>query len=100
MIHQLLVDLTLDFLQNVGKKAIVTIDGIDHEYDFKYTEIVGNTVKKYVYLSTEQGQVTNARVVDNQGRNLETYTASIEKGPDGFMVVFYLTLEINGEVSA
>lgn len=99
MIHQLLVDRTIDFLMSVGKKAILKIDGIEKEFDFYRVDREGNVIKKYVYLSTEIGTVTDARVVDELGRNLESYTSSIEKGPDGFMIVFYLKLNIEGAVA-
>lgn len=99
MIHQLLVDMTMDFIQSIASKAIITINDIEHQYDFYRVEREGNVLKKYVYLSTEIGTVTNARVVDVQGRNLETYSSHIEKGPDGFMIVFYLELKVEGAVA-
>ena len=99
MIHQLLVDMTMDFIQSIASKAVVTMDGIEHQYDFYRVERDGNVLKKYVYLSTEIGTITNARVVDVQGRNLESYTSHIEKGPDGFMIVFYLALKVEGTVA-
>lgn len=98
MIHPLMVDLTLDFIQSLSTKAVVVINGIEHQFDYYRVMREGNTIKKYVYLSSEVGNITAAHAVDSLGRHLESYEAQIEKGPDGFMIVFLLSLDIKGMV--
>lgn len=98
MIHPLLVDNVIDYIMGLSPKAVVTIDGIDREYEYYRVMREGNLIKKYVYLQDETGKITGAHAVDVQGRQLESYQAHIEKGPDGFMVVFLLELKIEGMV--
>lgn len=98
MIHPLLVDNVIDYIMGLSTKAIVTIDGIDREYEYYRVMREGNLIKKYVYLRDEIGQITGAHAVDVQGRQLESYEAQIQKGPDGFMIVFLLELKIEGMV--
>lgn len=98
MIQQLMVDKMLDFMQTLSTKAVVVIDGIEHQYDYYLIIREENLIKKYVHLRSETGNVTAAHAVDSLGRHLESYTAQIEKGPDGVMIVFLLSLEIKGMV--
>ncbi|MDX8367793.1 hypothetical protein [Cytobacillus sp. IB215665] len=97
-VNQLLVDQTIDFISNLSTKAIVTIDGVDQEFPFYKVVKKDNQIKKYVYLQSETGYINEARIVDSIGRNLETHNTSIQKGEDGFMIVFLIELVIKGGI--
>ncbi len=65
---------------------------------FHSQEIVGDTVKTYVFLDDSHGQVTKAKLVDSQGIELDRYTTSIEPSEDGLMIVFTLSCTLKGEL--
>ncbi|MEX3625824.1 hypothetical protein [Viridibacillus arvi] len=97
-IHQLEVDLVIDFLMGLSKKAVVTIDGKKEEYPLSKVVREGNKIDRYVFIEDETGLITSASLVDSLGRNLETNTTQIDKGPDGFNIKFSITLNIEGEM--
>lgn len=87
-------DLIIEYVQSLGRKAVVKISGIDYEYPILNTLREGNTVKHFVYLENETGTIEDVRLVDASNRNLQTRSISVEKGPDGLVVVFVITIKI------
>lgn len=98
MVTRIFIDRTLQFWKDMMKKAVVTIDGQDIIKSFHSQEIVGDTVKTYVFLDDSHGQVTKAKLVDSQGIELDRYTTSIEPSEDGLMIVFTLSCTLKGEL--
>lgn len=98
-VQKLLLDEVLKFVDSYAKKAVVTIDGVKKEYDVYRTSIQGNQLKKMVYIENETGKITNAILVDSQGRNLFIKDMNIVKKEEGFMIVFKLDIKIEGAVS-
>lgn len=98
MIHQLEIDLTIEFLTNLAKKAMVTIDGQEEAFPISKTVREGDVIKRYIVLEDELGLITESRLVDSQGRTLESHSTNVEKGPDGFMIAFFTKLQIVGGV--
>lgn len=96
----LMVDKILNFIQAMSPKAVVVINGIEHQYDYYLTRREGDTVLKYVRLSDVPGNVTAAYAVDELGRHLEVYKTEIQQTPDGRMVVFMLAFNLEGMVIA
>lgn len=92
-IQPLLVDLLNDYLNALVTKAKVTIDGVVHEKDVYYTSTKFG-LRKYVKLSTEQGLVTRAALVDNLGRELYVKELNYQKGQQGFVIAFPLQIEV------
>lgn len=90
--EQLLVDATLDFMSGYIRKAKITIDDIEKEYEITKSSIRNNTIRKYVFLTTETGVISSAKLIDAQGRTLRSKNVDIKKGPDGFMIVFVYRL--------
>lgn len=84
----------LEAIKSLGAKVIVTIGGNDREYPLLNTLQTENTIKHFVYLENETGTITSAKLVDSVGRELQTYTTTVEKGADGLTVVFAITIEI------
>lgn len=84
----------LDFIKTLGVKAVITIGGQTLEFPILDTLVDGNTLKHFVYLQNETGTITSAKLVDNQMRELQTHDAKIEKGVDGLVVVFGVTVNI------
>ncbi|WP_102271315.1 hypothetical protein [Cytobacillus massiliigabonensis] len=93
-VTDLYVDETLNYMRTLAKKAQVTIDGVEREYEIFKTLVEGRTVKHFVYLTNETGTITNAKLQDGQGRDLQHRTYNVRKGPDGFVVVFVITISI------
>lgn len=98
MVTRIFVDRTLQFWRDMMKKAVVTIDGQDVIKSFHSQEIVGDTVKTYVYIDDSHGRITNAKLVDAQGIELDRYTTSIEQSEDGVMIIFTLSGTLKGDV--
>lgn len=98
MVTRIVIDRTLAFLRDMAKQAVVTINGEDTVKSFDSQEIEGDSVKNYVYLDEGHGLVTEAKLVDAQGIELDKYTTSIEPSEDGLMIVFTLSVVLKGAV--
>lgn len=98
MVTRIVIDRTLQFWKDMMKKAVVTIDGQEIIKSFHSQEIVGDSVKTYVFLDDSHGQVTEAKLVDAQGIELDRYSTSIEPSEDGLMIVFTLSGTLKGEL--
>ncbi|AVK84059.1 hypothetical protein C3943_10975 [Lysinibacillus sp. B2A1] len=98
MVTRIVIDRTLDFLKNMAKKAIVTIDNQQKEIEFHSQLIESDTVKTYVYLDDGHGTVTEAKLVDEHGIELDKYTVQIEQSEDGLMIVFTLSVVLKGVI--
>lgn len=97
MVTRIVTDRTLQFLKDMAKKAVVTVDGQENVLSFHSQEIVENTVKTYVFLEDGHGQVTSTKLVDSQGIELDRYSTSIQPSEDGLMIVFTLSVTLKGE---
>lgn len=95
-IQQLLLDESLKFISGFIKKAKITIAGVEEEFDIHSTKIDGNKLSKRVYLTSETGLITTAKLIDGQGRDIHVKSINIIKGGKGFMVVFQIELKIEG----
>ncbi|MEA0556446.1 hypothetical protein U1P98_23110 [Lysinibacillus irui] len=98
MVARIVIDRTLQFLKDMVKKAVVTIDDQESILSFYSQEIVEDTVKTYVFLENGHGQVTNAKLVDAQGIELDQFITSIQPSEDGLMIVFTLSVKLKGEL--
>lgn len=98
MVARIVIDRTLEFLMNMPKKAVVLIDGQPKEKEFHSKIIEGDTVKTYVYLDEGHGLVTEAKLIDQQGIELDKYTVAIEQSEEGLMIVFTLSVALKGVV--
>ncbi|MGE7113260.1 hypothetical protein [Lysinibacillus sp. NPDC047702] len=98
MVTRIVIDRTLDFLKNMAKKAIVTIDDQQKEIEFHSQLIESDTVKTYVYLNDGHGVVTEAKLVDEHGIELDKYAVQIEQSEDGLMIVFTLSVVLKGVI--
>ncbi|AVK85983.1 hypothetical protein C3943_22050 [Lysinibacillus sp. B2A1] len=96
MVTHIVIDRTLEFLKSMAKKAIVTIDDQQKEVEFHSQLIESDTVKTYVYLDDGHGTVTEAKLVDEHGIELDKYTVQIEQSEDGLMIVFTLSVVLKG----
>ena len=98
MVARIVIDRTLEFLMNMPKKAVVLINGQPKEKEFHSKIIEGDTVKTYIYLDEGHGLVTEAKLIDQQGIELDKYTVVIEQSEDGLMIVFTLSVALKGVV--
>ncbi|MEH6944773.1 hypothetical protein [Bacillus sp. JJ722] len=93
-IKDLYIDETVNFMASLAKRAIVVIDGVEREYTIYRTNKTERKVKHFVYLTNEQGTVSSARLLDGQGRELQTRGFSVKKGADGLVVTFVVELNL------
>lgn len=100
MVKRIVIDRTLEFLKTMIKKAVVTIDGQQVEKELHSQLVENDTVKTYVYLDDGHGTVTEAKLVDQQGIELDTYAVHIEQSEDGLMIVFTLSVAMKGVVQS
>lgn len=98
MVTRIVIDRTLEFLKSMAKKAIVTIDGQPQEKEFHSQLIEGDMVKTYIYLDDGHGVVSEAKLVDEYGIELDKYTVQIEQSEDGLMIVFMLSVTLKGVI--
>ena len=91
-IQPLLIDLTQQFLNGLVASAKVTINGTVYDKDIYHTSMK-HGLRKYVKLSTEQGLVTRASLVDAQGRELYVKEMNFQKGAQGYTIAFPLQIE-------
>lgn len=96
MVAHIVIDRTLEFLKAMAKKAVVTVDGQQQEKEFHSQLIEGDTIKTYVYLDDGHGAVTEAKLIDEHGIELDKYTVLIEQSEDGLMIVFTLSVVLKG----
>ncbi|MFC4403330.1 hypothetical protein [Gracilibacillus xinjiangensis] len=78
--------------------AIVTIDDVQIDHEIYRNSIEDNVLKTFVYVDNEEGTITDVRLVDTLGRPLNLQEMHIEKGPDGLIFVFKITLLIQTEI--
>ncbi|QNK87738.1 hypothetical protein H7992_21635 [Sporosarcina sp. resist] len=96
----LLEDETLKFWDRLIVGAKVMIDGVERDYPIHPSSYIeGNTLKKFVYLNTESGHVTHAYIHDQHGRRIREKTINIKKDDTGWMVTFFLSIEIKEGVT-
>lgn len=98
MIQQLLSDDVQDFIDTHIRSAVVRLNGEDVSYPIFNTRRDGNTIKKLVYLQTEEGKVTEAWLVDANGRRLQSSEVNVTKNENGYMIVFIIEVEIKVKV--
>ncbi len=96
MVAKIVIDRTLEFLKGMAKKCIVTIDGQQHEKEFRSQLIEVDTVKTYIFLGDGHGIVTEAKLVDEHGIELDKYTTHVEQSEEGLMIVFTLSVVLKG----
>lgn len=100
MVKRIVIDRTLEFLRDMVNKAVLTINGQKVEKELHSKLIEDDTVKVYVYLDDGHGTVTEAKLVDEKGIELDTYSVYIEPSEDGLMIVFSISVELKGVVVA
>ncbi|MED4399763.1 hypothetical protein [Metabacillus fastidiosus] len=93
-IKDLYISEMITHMASLGKKAKVTIDGVEKEFNIFKTLIKGKTFKHLIYLTNDIGKITDAKLLDIQGRELQTESFNVTKGPDGFTIVFVVTIEV------
>ncbi|MFJ3386345.1 hypothetical protein [Lysinibacillus sp. NPDC086135] len=91
-LQPLMIDLTQQFLSNLVAGAKVTIDGVVYDKEI-YQTSKKYGLRKYVKLSTEQGLVTRAALVDRYGRELYVKTMNYQKKAQGYVIAFPLHLD-------
>ena len=97
-VKQLLLDQITNFTSSLVHKAVLTLDGIEKDYDIFRTKIENGKVRKFVYLGSGAGHVTNARLIDNARRDLYISDSNIAKTEDGLMIVIDINISIKGGV--
>lgn len=93
-IQPLYKDAIISVIKDLGKNAIVRIGGIDYTYPLMHTQFEDGVLKHFVYIDDERGTIESVRLVDAQGRDLQTLTTAVEKGADGLVVVFVVKINI------
>ncbi|GKV54229.1 hypothetical protein NCCP2222_01760 [Sporosarcina sp. NCCP-2222] len=95
MTLSLLEEETLKFWDRLIVGAKVTIDGVERDFPIHESSYIeGNQLKKFVYLDTDKGNVTKARLIDMHGRSIQEKNMAINKGEHGIMITFFLAIEI------
>ncbi|MBQ7232821.1 MAG: hypothetical protein IJX07_06350 [Bacillales bacterium] len=95
---KILLDILTEFTSNLIHKAVLTVDGVEKEYDIFRTHVENGTVKKFIYLSHASGTVTSGRLIDKQMRTLIFDNCNITQSEDGLLVLFEIRISIKGGI--
>lgn len=91
---------TLNFWKRLIVGVKVTIDGTVHDYPIHPSSYIeGYTLKLFAEISEEDGLITHAYAYDQNGRVIREKPLNIQKGLDGLMVAFVLSVEIKEAVN-
>lgn len=98
-VQPLLIELTKSFVSDLPAGAKVTINGEVKDFPIFRTMKEDGAIKKFVYIDHDVGYIERAALVDEQGRELDVKKLEVEKGEDGFMLVFILEITLKGGVN-
>lgn len=93
-VQQALVKRVLEFLDELMHGGKVKINGNYINFDAYKTIIEGNTIRKYIYIESEQGLVQEAQLTAENGDVLAIKPVNIQKDEDGLMLAFEFVLNV------
>ena len=94
IVQQVLIDRLMNYLDELILRGRVKLNGEYVNYDIKNTVLVGNTLRKYIYLDVDEGIVEEAQLLSNNGDILAVKPFSITKQDDGLVIAFEFTLVV------
>lgn len=94
VIQPILVERLLSYLDELISRGKVKVNGEFANYDIFKTVRDGNTVRKYLYLTTEVGLVEEAQLLSNSGDVLAVKPFSIHKADDGLVLTFEFKITV------
>jgi hypothetical protein len=96
-IQQLLVDEIMNFVDGFVRKAKVVIDGVERDYDITFRLRESDEMRFMIFIEDlDNVTISNARLVDAQGRSLQVKGMNVQKDGDGRMIVFKIKFNIQG----
>jgi len=94
VIQDLLIERLVNYLDELIFKGKVKLNGQYVDYAIFKTIKEKNTIRKYIYLETEVGFVSEAQLLSSSNEVLAIKPFSIEKKDDGLVLAFEFTIEI------
>ncbi|MGN7387714.1 hypothetical protein [Sporosarcina sp. SAFN-015] len=94
IIQPVLTDTILNLMDDILARGKVKIDGVYKDYEIFKSVQDGNTLRKYIYLQSEEGLVQEAQLLSTGGDILATKPFSISKQDDGLILAFEFSLTI------
>lgn len=94
VIQPIFTDLLLDYIDQIVTKSKVMINGEPKQLPVFKTLRVGNSVRKYFYLTTEKGYVEEAQLISNNNDVLAIKPVDVEKLDDGLAIAFDFEVSI------
>lgn len=88
VIQPIFTDLLLDYIDQIVTKSKVMINGEPKQLPVFKTLRIGNSVRKYFYLTTEKGYVEEAQLISNNNDVLAIKPVDVEKLDDGLAIAF------------
>ena len=96
LLHEKLIAY-LDALLHSGK---VKINGNYVDFTFVKSIKTSNSIRKYIYLSSENGLIEEAQLFSNTGELLAVKPLEITKEEDGLVIAFEFGLTVQMGISA
>src|SRR4051794_6370021 len=96
IIQPALTDMILKLMDDVLSRGKVKINGVYKDFDISHTVQDGGTLRKYIYLQSEEGLVQEAQLLSNSGDILAVKPFSIDKQDDGLILAFEFNLTVQG----
>ncbi|WP_353096251.1 hypothetical protein [Tissierella praeacuta] len=94
VIQPILIDKTLDYIDNLIFKAKIKINGEYKDFEVFKTIKKENAIRKYLYVEDEIGVIEEAQLFTNQGEVLAIKPYSIEKQLDGLVLTFEFKITV------
>lgn len=94
IIQPILIDRLIGYLDELVFRGKVKLNGQYVNYEIFKTVRDGNTLRKYIYLTSEIGLVEEAQLLSNSGDVLAIKPFSIEKQDDGLILAFEFTITV------
>lgn len=91
----LLFEKTVRYIDSITSRARVKMNGVYVDYPIFKSIIEGNTLRKYIYLQTEPGNVEEAQILTDQNELLLKQSYDIEKDENGLVIAFACEVIIN-----
>ena len=93
-IQPILTDKIVSYLDQLIYYGKVKLNGKYTDYSIHKTIVDGNILRKYIYLQSEEGIITEAQLLSVANEVLAVKPMSIEKQDDGLVIAFEFNINV------
>lgn len=93
-VQPILTNKIVTYLDELIYSGKVRINDTYADYTIFRTVVEGNTIRKYIYLQNEMGNVQEAQLLSRDNEILAIKPLSIEKREDGLVLAFEFVVNV------